>query len=247
MLSQYETEHERDVKALISPHAGYRYSGLTAAAGFAHLKGRTFKHVVIVSPSHREYFDGVSVYPGAAYVTPLGKVPVSRRLREKLLEQRGCIVPSLAGHGEEHAIEVQIPFLQCVLDEFDLLPVVLGDQRREYCFELGESLARLLENEDALLVASTDLSHYHQSATAHSLDTIMIENIRAGDADMLMTNLEAGNTEACGGGPTVAVLAALQRLGTHRIEILGYRTSGDVTGDHDAVVGYLSAIAYPQA
>jgi len=233
---------EGTVRGLISPHAGYRYSGFTAAHGYALLRGSRYRTVVIVSPSHREYFDGISVYPGDGYQTPLGIVPVNENVREALISQSSIVAASMAGHGEEHAIEVQLPFLQEVLGEFDFVPLVIGDQRREYCLELARVLSGI-EQEEVLLIASTDLSHYHPSAEADKLDDVMATDIDAFNADKLMDDLNAGRTEACGGGPSVAVMAALRKLGVKNMRILHRSNSGDITGERHHVVGYLSAAA----
>jgi MEMO1 family protein len=232
------------IRGIISPHAGYMYSGLTAASGFALLQGSTYSSVIIVSPSHREYFDGVSVFPGDGYETPLGVVTLNESLREQLLAECSFAHASPAGHGEEHAVEVELPFLQEVLSDFSFLPIVIGDQKREYCFGLGSALASILRDENALLIASTDLSHYYGSKVANELDNVMIEDVRVFDYEQLMSDLEVGKTEACGGGPTVAVMAALRGLGVAKMEILHHCNSGDITGDNSKVVGYLSAVAH---
>ena len=232
------------VRGLLSPHAGYMYSGATAGAGYGHLHGARYDTVVIVSPSHREFFDGISVYSGDAYESPLGTVQVNAGLRQKLIDSCSYARASDDGHGEEHAIEVQIPFLQEVLSDFTVLPIVVGRQERDYCYALGEALGEVLENESALLVASTDLSHYHPAKVADRLDSIFIEDVRKGDYGQLMDDLESGKTEACGGGPTVAVLIALHRLNATRIEVVHHCNSGDVTGERGSVVGYLAAVAY---
>ena len=227
--------------ALVSPHAGYIYSGFTAAHGFTLLKGLTFDAVVIVSPSHREYFDGISVYDGDAYRTPLGDVAINDELRRLLTDGDDVISLSNSGHRQEHAVEVQIPFLQKMLKHFTILPVVMGDQRREYSFHLGKKLAHILRGRDVLLVASTDLSHYYPYQIAESLDGIVIEGVRRFDVEQLMADLEAERAEACGGGPTVAVMFAARELGANKTYILHSCNSGDVTGDRSGVVGYLSA------
>lgn len=231
------------VRGIIAPHAGYVYSGFTAAHAYGLLRGAAYETVVVVSPSHREYFDGISLYPGDSYETPLGVVPLDTALRECLVKESDIIRLSTAGHGEEHAIEVQLPFLQHMLSGFLLLPVVMGDQRREYCLELGRALGVAVRGRNALLVASTDLSHYHSSARAGRLDQIVMDDLARFDAGGLMTHLERGETEACGGGPTVAVMTALRALGVDHMMILHHCTSGDITGDHASVVGYLSAVA----
>ncbi|HEV8539321.1 MAG TPA: AmmeMemoRadiSam system protein B [Bacteroidota bacterium] len=227
--------------ALVSPHAGYQYSGPTAACAFSLLQSRRFDVVVIVSPSHREYFDGISIYDGKAYRTPLGDVMIDEELRARLLLDDTIIESSQLGHGEEHAVEVQLPFLQSIMGEVSMVPIVMGDQRREYCLHLGEKLAAVLKGRKALLIASTDLSHYHPHEIARNLDRIFIDDVAAFDCEGLMRNLELERTEACGGGPTVAVLLASRSLGADSVQVLHHCNSGDVTGEFNRVVGYLSA------
>jgi MEMO1 family protein len=230
------------VRGLIVPHAGYQYSGYTAAHAFALLSGGSYHTVVIVSPSHREYFDGVSVYAGDGYATPLGIVPVDRTLRSAVERETSLVKRSQAGHGDEHAIEVQLPFLQCILGEFSLLPIVMGDQRREYCFELGRALGAV-PGDDVLLVASSDLSHYYPTAVAEQLDRVACDDVRSFDPEKLMQDLEVKRVEACGGGPIVAVMVALRHRGVRAMHVLHHCNSGDVTGERQSVVGYLSAAA----
>ncbi len=232
------------LRGLVLPHAGYIYSGATAACGIGLLQQGKWKTIVVVSPSHREYFDGVSVYPGDAYQTPLGNIPINSGLRTRLLDETTIITASPQGHGAEHAIEVQLPFLQYALGDFSLLPIVIGNQTPTYCSEVGRVLSVVCNEGECLLIASTDLSHYHPAATAERLDSIAVEDVRQFDYEKLMDDLENGNAEACGGGPTVAVMTALHLLGAERFEILDYSHSGHVTGDLDSVVGYLAAAAF---
>jgi len=242
MLSASPKVAEADsIIGIIAPHAGYMYSGGTAARAYAQLAGSRRKVVVVVSPSHRDYFDGVSVFPGDAYATPLGIVPVDTELRARLVKE-SLILMSTAGHGEEHALEVQLPFLQCTLGEFSLLPLVIGNQSRQECFALGKILGMVLKESSALLVASTDLSHFHTAAAATRLDDIVARDLSAFDAEQLMDDLESGRAEACGGGPAVAVMVACHRLGARTLRVVHRAHSGEITGDNSGVVGYLSAI-----
>lgn len=236
---------EGTIRGVIGPHAGYIYSGFTAAHAYGLLKGGEYSTVVVVSPSHQEYFDGISVYSGNSYSTPLGIVRVDKELRTRLLDRaNGAVTASPAGHRGEHAIEVHLPFLQHVLGEFPFLPLVMGDQRKQYCFALGEILGDVLKGENVLLVASTDLSHYHPADVARQLDAITIEDVKNFDYEALMRDLDLERTEACGGGPAVAVMMALRRLGVRKMSILHQCNSGDITGDHAQVVGYFAAAAY---
>lgn len=231
------------IRGIIAPHAGYLYSGPTAAVAYGRLRGSAYDAVVVVAPSHREYFEGVSVYDGAGYATPLGVVPIDEPLRERLVAASREISLSRAGHQSEHAVEVQLPFLQRALGAFSFVPLVIGHQSPETCFNLGKAIAAAAGDRNILLVASTDLSHHYAADVAHRMDTIVIDDLRAFDAHALMEHLESGSAEACGGGPAVAVMTALLHLGSSRVDILKYATSGDITGDYGSVVGYVGAVA----
>jgi MEMO1 family protein len=232
------------VMGIIAPHAGYMYSGMTAGMAYASIAGASYETVVIISPSHRDFFDGVSVYPGDAYETPLGRVPIDRDLRKAMLEACPILHATPRGHGEEHAVEVHIPFLQKALPSFGLLPLVMGHQTRRTCVDLGEAIARVMRDRNVLLVASSDLSHYHQAAVAERMDGLFVDAVRSFDPDEVMEVIEAGTAEACGGGPIVAMMVALRLMGATRIEVVHHCTSGDITGDRSSVVGYFSAVAW---
>ena len=230
------------VVGIIAPHAGYIYSGETAAQAYAQVRGQACTVVVVVAPSHREFFDGISVYPGDGYETPLGGIPIALELRDRLREALPGVLMSTQGHGTEHALEVQLPFLQCALETFALLPLVIGHQSREHCFGLGKALGEICTGMDVLLVASTDLSHFSPAAAALQLDAVVAADIAAFDPVQLMRDLEGGVGEACGGGPVAAVMTACDVLGARIPTILGRSHSGMVTGDHHSVVGYLAAV-----
>ncbi len=233
-----------DIRGVVAPHAGYTYSGPTAASGYSHVRGKEFETVVIVAPSHRDYFEGASVYSGDAYRTPLGIVPIDVNLRADLLNASDRVVAGEAGHRSEHAVEVQLPFLQAALGTFTLLPIVMGDQHRDLCFALADALVRITRGRKVLLVASTDLSHYHSAKIADAIDSVTIADVRAFDPQRLMGDLESGAAEACGGGPTVSVLGALQGLDVKHLDVVHHCNSGDVAGERQNVVGYLSAVAW---
>ena len=229
------------VVGLIVPHAGYMYSGSTAAYAYRLLKKHSFDSVIIVAPSHAEYFDGISVYNGSGYETPLGNISIDAEMRNALLKNESMIEASERGHRNEHAVEVQLPFLQNVLPSFRFLPIVMGDQRKEYCFHLGKKLAHILAGKHSLLIASTDLSHYHTYQEAKNLDHVFIHDVEKFDCELLINHLDNETTEACGGGPAVAVMTAAKLLGANSIRILHHCNSGDITGDQKRVVGYVSA------
>lgn len=230
-----------NIKAVIVPHAGYIYSGQTAAYAYNAIKERKYDAVVIVGPSHRKYFRGISVYPGTAYRTPLGDVSLDTELRDDMIDENENIVLSDEGHTDEHSIEVQLPFLQIVLGDFQFVPVVMGDQSRAYVEKLARKLDEVVHRKNVLLIASTDLSHYYPYESAVSIDRGVIDSVNRYDHEELMHRLEQRHVEACGGGPMVAVMQAAKLLGGRKSTVLHYCNSGDVSGDKSAVVGYLAA------
>jgi len=237
---------EYDPVALIAPHAGYPYSGKTAARAYKLLEGRQYDTVVIISPSHTVFFKGSSVFDGFGYETPLGVVEINAELSEKISSISPTVYFSNIGHATgsnrgEHALEVQLPFLQVMLGKFKLVAIVMGDQEEDSINGLAEVLASTLRGTNTLLVASTDLSHFHPQKQANRLDSHIEKAIKAFDPEMLIDYLERGKGEACGGGIVAAVMKAAKRLGGSRVEFLEYTTSGETTGDFDEVVGYLSA------
>jgi hypothetical protein len=240
-----------NVVALVAPHAGYIYSGPVAAYSYALLKGRKFDRVVIVAPSHYEGIGFSSVYDGAAYETPFGQVPVDQDFARKLAKASPSIRLSSAGHKPtadhpEHSIEVQLPFLQRVLGQFALVPVIMGDQSYDACRALGVALAKLSAGTNTLIVASSDLSHYHTYDEASRLDHKTLRAIEEYDYFDLARNLDTRVWEACGGGPVVATMIAAERLGATDARLLHYANTGDVTGDRGRVVGY-GAVALVKA
>lgn len=229
------------VRALVSPHAGYVYSGFSAAHAYKMIKGSNYDCVIVVGPSHREYFNGVSIYPGDAYETPLGTIPINKGIREELLKEPTVISSSDAGHRSEHSIEVQLPFLQSVLGDFSFVPVIMGDQRRQLCNDLADAIVRVATHRNILLVASSDLSHYHPYDEAVMLDTLVMNELEKFNSETFIDKMEEHSCEACGGGPIAVVMNAARQLGACKAKILYYCNSGDITGDTSGVVGYLAA------
>ncbi len=232
---------------LVVPHAGYMYSGATAAHAYALLKGLAVDACILVGPSHQEYFSGVSVYPGTAYATPLGRTAIDTDLRNALLAHSPIVRASVQGHRGEHSLEVQLPFIQSVLPDVPILPLVMGEQSPAHCFALGEALGAVARGLTVVLIASSDLSHFHTSAEARARDADVITLIEQYNTADLMTHIDTRECEACGGGPIVAVMTAAHLLGARRATILHACNSGDITGDIDRVVGYCSAALWKAA
>ena len=228
--------------ALISPHAGLSYSGRVAAHGYALLRGRVGLSVVLVGPSHRLAFEGLALYARGAFETPLGQTPIDEELASELLAADSQIMNAPRPHRDEHSLEMQLPFLQHLVAGLRIVPILMGEQTRKEVDALAQALARVLPGRDALLVASSDLSHYHPAALASQLDALVVSDVERIDAESLMRRLEASHEHACGGGPIVAVMKAAQALGADRASVLEYADSGDAgERDKSRVVGYLSA------
>lgn len=228
---------------LVAPHAGYVYSGKTAAHAYNLLIGKKYKTVVVISPSHSEYFPGISIFEGDAYETPLGLLKVDKEFREKLVTNDNVIFKGYEGHRREHALEVQLPFLQTVLKEFKIVPVVMGDQSRKNIDTLAKKLAEVSDDE-TLIVASSDLSHFYSKSQADKLDSVVEKRVREFDFESLQFDLENHTCEACGGGPIVALMKAANLKNVRHSMVLSRTDSGDVTGDNSEVVGYMSAVFY---
>ena len=231
--------------AIISPHAGYIYSGPVAAYAYKTLLGHDYSTVVVISPSHRAYFPFVSVWSKGGFETPLGIIDVDEALCDKILKSTGTIKDDQRAHTAEHALEIQLPFLQTVLGSFSLCPLIMGQQDYPLCEALADTLAKEIDNpDDVLLVASSDLSHFHSSKKAELMDSKVARRIEDFDAAGLSRDLEGSQSEACGGGPIVTALLYAKAIGRTSTKVLRYAHSGHITGDNASVVGYLAAAIY---
>ncbi len=232
--------------AIIAPHAGHIYSGSVAGFAFAAVHQTAPEVAAVVSPMHYPYPSPLMTTAHNAYGTPLGSIPVNHDLvldlDRKLASRLGFGLTPVA-NDPEHSLEIELPFLQrAIKSAFTLLPVMVRAQDREICRILGEALAETLTGKNALLVASTDLSHFHNAETAQRLDQAMLEQIEAFSPEGLFSLEEQGKGEACGLGALAAVLWAAKALGGQSVKVLHYATSGDVTGDTHNVVGYGAAV-----
>lgn len=237
------------VKALILPHAGLVYSGKTAACALKAIEGKNFRRVIIVSPSHEGYPGHIITTEHSAYQTPLGLVPVDQPALQKLggmLAAEGVrLLP--VRRDREHSIEIELPFLQHLLPEgFELIPLMLMDQSLTLAKILSGALASLIESfskdEAALLIASSDLSHFHHQRQANRLDQNLIKGLENFEPEAFYRLKSGRDAEACGHGAIASILLAAQKLGANQLVVTDYRTSGDVSGDLGSVVGYVSAV-----
>ena len=235
------SEPAGDLVALIAPHAGLIYSGPVAAHAYRLLRGRAFDVAVLVGPSHVAGFDGVALYASGGFETPFGILPIDVDCARAIAAATPIVREATAPHGREHSLEMQLPFLARLAPGVPIVPLLMGYQTAATAAALGDALAVALRGRTALLVASTDLSHYHDAATALALDRIVIDCVSRFDADGLQAALDAEPHHACGGGPTVSVMHAAHLLGARDAVVLNYADSGDVSGDKSSVVGYLAA------
>jgi len=245
-----KVELDGDLKALVSPHAGYAYSGPTAAYAYKQLEdGPSFDTVAILSPLHQAYFGRFAVTQASHYETPLGLVEVDAELVEALHKE---VTLNRVGLDGEHSLEIQLPFLQHVLGSFTLLPVMLGetltsDRSLAACRELSAALVKLLRGKNALIVASTDLAHLYNYNDVVRHDRVVIELVERFDIEGLARALMEGRGQACGGAPVVTALLTAQALGANRAKVLHHTNSGDVTGNRrpgSYTVGYMAAAVY---
>jgi len=235
-----------DVVALISPHAGHRYSGAVAGYAFATVRGKSFDLVAVISPFHQPAHQPLITTAHSAYATPLGNIETDKgsllELDEILKSQLGFgLSPML--RDREHSLEIELPFLQRALTgDFHLLPVMILAQEPDVARGLGSALAQVLKGKNALLVASTDLSHFYDQKTANALDAEMLKRIESFQPESIFEAEHTGKGFACGHAAVASVLWAARELGADRVQVLHHATSGDVTGDFSSVVGYGAAV-----
>ena len=241
---------EGRLQGLIVPHAGYMYSGQTAAYAFKALEGEKFSKVVVISPSHQAFRAPLLTSGHAAYTTPLGDLRVDQ---ESLAPLHGLNWNRLGlgltpiRNDREHSLEIELPFLQATLKEpFTLVPIMMMDQRRPVADALSQALTSWMKGlpstENVLLVASSDQSHFHPQGQAEVMDRAVIKALEAQDIDLLYRLDAEGKGEACGLGPMATVILTCQALGKTELQVCDHRTSAAATGDESSVVGYTSAI-----
>jgi AmmeMemoRadiSam system protein B len=233
--------------AIIAPHAGLMYSGPVAAYAYALVARRSYEAIAMVGPSHFSAFEGVALVDRGVFLSPMGDVAIHEEIAAALLARTSSVQADPSPHVREHSLEMQLPFLGRVLAGIPIVPMLMGYQDRDTIRELAAALSEALAGREVLLVASTDLSHYFDSATAARLDHRVIELVDGFDPEGMLREFERypeherGRYFGCGGGPAIAVALAARSLGATGSRVLRYADSGDVSGDKSAVVGYLAA------
>ena len=229
------------VVGVIAPHAGHRYSGAIAAHAFATLRGLTPDLVVVISPFHNFDPHPLLTTKHEAYATPLGNIEVDQHTLNELQSHLQIPITPIA-NDKEHSLEIELPFLQRVLkNDFKLLPIMVRAQEETVAKQLGEALAKTIQNRNAILVASTDLSHFYDQQTAQKLDQEMLNRFTTLNPTTIFEAEQTGKGFACGHAAVATVQWVAKELGANNVQILKYATSGDITGDFQSVVGYGAA------
>jgi AmmeMemoRadiSam system protein B len=232
----------RELKGLICPHAGYIYSGPIAAHAYHRLATDGKPDVVVIlGPNHTGKGSGLAAYTHGAWRTPLGQVQVNTEIADQILKRAGILDEDESAHLQEHSIEVQLPFLQYLYNgDFSFVPIAFLMQDFESSFEVGQAIADVLTGKNALVIASTDMTHYEPHAVAEVKDLKALKSVENLDEQGFWSAITHNNITACGVGPVVALIAASRLLGARKGINLCYKTSGHITGDYSAVVGYAS-------
>jgi AmmeMemoRadiSam system protein B len=235
-----------NIIGIISPHAGYLYSGPVAAYGYKTIAGKEYDTVIVIAPSHKAYFDGVALWDRGGFKTPLGAINVDEEIARAMVDLGGVIQPNREAHRQEHALEVQLPFLQVVLNQFSIIPLIMGTQTTDMCNELAQTIYEVVHKSKKkfLIVCSTDLSHYYSYEKAVKLDKGLVEQIDGFNVSGVIDIIKQGKAEACGAGPLIVTMLLSEKLGADHSRVLKYANSGDVSGDRSRVVGYVSAALY---
>ena len=232
-------EPPRPAFGLLAPHAGYTYSGQVAGATYARVV--VPDHVVVLCPNHTGVGKRVAAWPDGAWATPLGRVPVDQAITRELVES-GLASPDREAHRHEHSLEVQLPFLQLRNPLVSIAALCLGPLSFERCEELGLQLARVARQHRALVVASSDMSHYLPAALARAKDQLALERLLALDPRGLHEVVSREGISMCGYVPATVMLVAAVEMGAREAELIRYATSGDATGDDRSVVGYAGVV-----
>ena len=230
----------------VVPHAGYAYSGATAAHAYKMMQGMDFDTAILLGPSHHAFIEGNSVFPNGAYETPLGKVPIDDKIAASLLKKKG-MTDSIESQYAEHSLEVQIPFLQVIKKNLKIVPILIGDYSLANLQQLSANLLEVIDefrNKKIMFIVSTDLSHYHSSEAADKMDRIFIDYFHDFKLKEMIAGLNENKIEACGSGPVIALMLLAKTLNKTSVEILEHTNSARASGDHKRVVGYFSAVIY---
>jgi AmmeMemoRadiSam system protein B len=229
---------------LVVPHAGYMFSGTIAAHSYFTLAMEGSPDcAILIGPNHTGLGSGISIMDKGIWVTPFGEITIDSEIANQIYKNYNLIDVDEKAHLYEHSIEVQIPFLQYLYGEKLLfVPICMMMQDLETSIELGEAIAKSINNKNAIVIASSDMTHYESSQLANKKDKKAIDAILKLNEVELFKIIESERISMCGYGPVISVIACAKKLGASKAKLLSYKTSGDITGDHSSVVGYASLI-----
>jgi hypothetical protein len=231
------------IYGIVSPHAGYVYSGAVAANGYYETSSMNFDRIVMIGPNHYGIGTSLATVRNGIWETPLGEVEVDSELASQIAENSGILDFDDLAHSRDHCLEVQLPFLQYIKkNQFKIVPIIMIMQDKVTATEIGESIASSTRNLNTLLIASSDFTHYEPNDEAHRKDDELIKAILTLDISNFYTTFERLNVSACGYGAIASIMTAAKSLGATKGELLRYATSGDLMGDINNVVGYASII-----
>ena len=237
------TNSEQKIYGVICPHAGFVYSGPVACHSFYSVSSSTSKLAIITGPNHYGIGQSIASMVDASWKTPLGLMEVDSESALELRDSLDILELDSFSHSKEHSIEVQVPMLQETFShEMKILPVSLINQEQEIATKVGSAIAKIAQKKDALLIGSSDFTHYEENEFAHRQDLALIEPILKLDVDEFYKILYDRHVTACGFGAIASTMIACKELGATEGKLLKYATSGDVSGDKSSVVGYASII-----
>jgi MEMO1 family protein len=235
----------KKIYGIISPHAGYSYSGSVAANGYYQVSDMDYETVIITGPNHYGIGSGVATMRQSFWKTPLGDVEVNTDFADTISKSTVIDTDDFS-HIRDHCLEVQLPFLQCIRkdDTFRIVPIIMNLQDIETAKDVGKTIAQAITSASAktLLIASSDFTHYEPNEEAHRKDLELIDTILSLDVSSFYAVLERLDISACGYGAIASIMIAVKELGASKAELLRYATSGDTTGDKSSVVGYASIV-----
>ena len=231
-------------RGCVVPHAGYMYSGPVAGAVYERLELPA--RLIILGPRHYPQGEALAINSAGSWRTPLGEARIDAALAAELVRRCRALREDSVAHRNEHSLEVQLPFLQHCAGDFHFVPIAVGPVRLAGLEELGQAIAEVvaMHDEPILVVASSDMNHYESDAITRQKDQKAIDRILALDPRGLLDTVQRESISMCGYGPTVAMLTAAKQLGATKAELVRYATSGDITGDRDAVVGYAGIVVH---
>ena len=230
------------IYGMVSPHAGYMYSGAVAAHGYYDLSSSKFESALILGPNHYGLGSEVALMDKGSWETPLGKVEIDSEVAQSIHQNCDIISIDESAHSRDHCIEVQLPLLQYIKGQFKIVPIILINQGKNTCKKLGTDIYESIKDRNLIPIASSDLTHYEANNLAYEKDKLLISAILSLDIEKFYSVLISFNVTACGYGAIATVMEISKRMGATKGKLLKYATSGDIAGDNKSVVGYSSIL-----